>query len=247
MAENVKEDNINSLCKKYFTPELCEDCVTESKSTLEKKLWVQLEKYGKKISQKYHSVTDEDIEDVLIQTISDCFKNWRKGTPSTSYSAYYSASLRNNFMGENIRSKKQGMELCLDAPIDESDSPTSTIGDTIGDESANFTDIVETSFDAKKQFKFIDKCFRAKKGKDWWKSILTCYFYEDLHKLADSCPDTSLDRYSFIDMNIYNWNETPTQKKVAEYLGKDEGQMSTKLKVFINFVKEQYESKGVNL
>lgn len=26
-----KEDNIDSLCKKYFTPELCDEPVTESK------------------------------------------------------------------------------------------------------------------------------------------------------------------------------------------------------------------------
>ncbi len=244
MAENVKEDNINSLCKKYFTPELCEDCITESKSTLERKLWVQLEKYGKKISQKYQYVTEEGTEDVLIQTISECFKNWKNGTLNTSYTAYYATALSNNFIKENIRAGNAAEQVSLDAPKKDSDDYKVTLGDIIEDKNfRNPVEEVEIKSEADARFKFIDYCFRIKKGKDWWKSILTCHFYEELHKLVSSYSGIRLNRYSFVDMDIYNWKEPPTQKSVAEHLGKDEGQLSTKLKVFLSFVKEQYGSE----
>ena len=244
MAENVKEDNINSLCKKYFTPELCEDCITESKSTLERKLWVQMEKYGKKLSGEYSSITAEDCEDILIQTISECFKNWKNSAPSKSYTAYYATALSNNFRNENKKSEKKRIkEISLFAPIDETDD--NTISDTIEDEDPanNVSAVSESVSEAKDRFSFIDYCFRIKKGKDWWKSILTCHFYEELHKLVSSYSGIRLNRYSFVDMDIYNWKEPPTQKSVAEHLGKDEGQLSTKLKVFLSFVKEQYGSE----
>ncbi len=241
MAENEKDD-INSLCKKYFTPDSCKEGVTESKATLERKLWVQLEKYGKKISGDYSSIKEEDCEDILIQTISECFKNWKRSVPNTSYTAYYAAALSNNFSNENKKAKKRNEnEISFSAPI-EGDG-NKTIGDTIEDKaSANDVSAVsESVLEAKERFKFIDYCFRLKKREDWWKTLLTGYFYNDLHNLAYASPDINLQKFAFIDMEIYNWKDVPTQRQIAEYLTKDAGQLSRAIKTFISFIKESYQ------
>ncbi len=245
MTENVKEDNINSLCKKYFTPGLCGDVVTESKSTLERKLWVQLEKYGKKISGKYSSIGEEDCEDVLIQTISECFKNWKKEEPSISYTAYYTTALTNNFSKENIKAKNISGQDSLDAPKKDFDNHAVTLGDMVEDKNyRNPADDAEAKSEAEAQFKFIDYCYRIRKRADWWKSILTGHFYEDLHKFSHARPDISLQRFAFIDPEIYNWNDTPTQKQIAEHLNKEESQISRAIKSFISFVKESYKNEA---
>ena len=52
---------------------------------------------------------------------------------------------------------------------------------------------------------------------------------------------------NFIDMNIYNLTEAPTQNQIAEYLGKDKGQVSRALNSFKDFVQEQYAENGAKL
>lgn len=245
MAETVKDDDINSLCKKYFTPELCDEPVTESKAKLKNNLLVQLVKYGDSIVNKViikdrKNLKIEDFCLVVINTIEACMKKWAEGMECTAYSAYFYSAVKRNCINKLKTKEFQTIEYGtkLDATIDgKTDSPS--IGDFIKDNSKNYshTDLTDNTLAAEKRWEIIDRCFRARQRADWWKSILTGYFYEDLHKYANFSVDIDLNRYSFIDKTVYAWEEAPSQKKVAQYLGKDEGQLSKALKVFLDFIK----------
>ena len=241
----LNEDNINSLCKKYFTPELCAEPVTESKTTLERKLWIQLQKLGTTISRKYSSVGADDREDIILNTISECFKNWRKSCLTFVYSAYFSSAVKRGLLKAKAKhGQQQATEISLDTETDSGSGIT--VGDTIADKTADVPANFETVAEAKKRFKFIDYCFRMKKRTDWLKGIVTVHFYDDLHLLVQLSPDLDLARFSFVDMTVYNWNPAPSQKQIAGYFGKDEGQLSKALKKFLALVEEQYSSrKGV--
>ena len=70
-----KEENINSLCKKYFTPELCDEPVTESKAALKGKIWEQLLKYGDWICNNnfsYQGDADTFCE-IILNTVESCW------------------------------------------------------------------------------------------------------------------------------------------------------------------------------
>ena len=242
MSDNTeKEDNINSLCKKYFTPELCDEPVTETKHTLELKLWTQLEKYGHKVAQNYSALSSCDREDVIIFTIGECFKNWKKAAPDSLYTVYFGRSLKNNFAKQNKKVQKEiEIEQSFEAPIkdggisleDRMKSNDSAIDSKIG--------LIQ---EAKKNFKFIDYYFLIRKRADWWKSLITGYLYEDLHQFAELSPETDLNRFSFFDKVVFNFIEPPTQKMIAKYLGKDEGQISLALKTFSEGIKEHINLK----
>ena len=74
--------------------------------------------------------------------------------------------------------------------------------------------------------KFVNKIFRMKKRADWWKSLVTAVFYELLHRYFALSEDETPDMYSFIDKTVYELPDRPTQKEIANILGKNEGQLS---------------------
>ena len=79
MTSDEKEENINSLCKKYFTPELCSESITESKIALKGKIWTQLVKYGTWICRKnFVKLTEEMISEKIIDIILLCWPKWKK-------------------------------------------------------------------------------------------------------------------------------------------------------------------------
>ena len=238
-AENEKADNINSLCKKYFTPELCDEPVTESKATLERKLWVQLEKYAHKVARNYFSLTTDDCEDIFIETISESIKNWNKAAPKTTYTAYYTTALKNNLVKANNNAKqKEIKEISIDKPIpnkSSSNKKKETLNEIFKDYAPSSEDLYILGTIAKQKFKFIDKIFRMKKRDVWWKALLTWYFYDDLHKYFELL-DEPFNRYSFIDCDVYNSTVGEELKDIAQYLKKDKGQLSKALNNFLTLL-----------
>ena len=231
---NVAErnaDNINSLCKKYFTTELCDEPVTETKRALELKLWTQLEKYGHKIARNYSALTSHDADDVVIFTIGECFKNWReKALQNSTYTAYYATALKNNFARENEEAgKKNSREISLSTPVkgknDKGETTQNEPADTVEDKAMPMDSALALADDIEQKFKFIEKVFRLKKRDFWWNSLITWYFYDDLHKFF-SLSNVAITRFSFIDAKLYNSSIKENQKDIAKYLGKDEGQLS---------------------
>ena len=245
--EKLKEDNINSLCKKYFTPELCDEPVTESTRTLEFKLYTQLKKYVIYLKKKYQNLTTEDFEDISIDVIIKCFDIWKRDKKDRSYSSYFAQSFKYAAV-EFIRKKnnRQIKELSLDAPVKGLEGDDSrTLGEEICDDSSLIDSIIDrknTPIRAKLYFEYIDKCFRLKTRSDWYKPLLTCRFYEDLHTIYD-LPEFAYDLYklSFIDRSVYSMEQQPTQKEIAARLGKNEGQMTKAFDNFVQQVSEMYD------
>lgn len=241
-ANAEKEDNINSLCKKLFTPQLCEEPVTESRRTLEMKLWSQMTKYGQKLSSTFKDITQEELEDVVISTISGCFNIWKSDSPTSSYTAYYASALKYNFTDKNTKARQRdNLELSLDTPVAEStDDGTFSLGDTIVDETFKGPDVYFLEQVAVKNvFLTIDRVFRRKTRSEWYKAIITCELYDELHDFYDKHPDERIEKLAFIDLAVYGWSEKPTQKAVAKYLGKDSGQVNRALKAFLEPIQEE--------
>lgn len=138
MAENVKED-INSLCKKYFAPEFCDEPVTEVKRTLEMKLLKQMIRFARhifnnssykelKLPREYHESSNPKnkavktiiptLENAIDLAIAECLDKWRKEAPSVSYAAYFGKAFYNKLkdvIDEDIKSISgiSGLELQL--------------------------------------------------------------------------------------------------------------------------------------
>lgn len=241
VEKNEKEENINSLCKKYFTPELCDEPVTETKRALEFKLYKQLERYGKKMSETYSYIKQYDIEDIVQETVITCFKRWKTDAPE-NYASYYRRVIKNNFIRKNEQNaKRDNKEISSNTPKGN-DEDSDILEDDI-----QSPDYIKSPFydkEIKMRLRFIDKCFRAKKRADWWKGIVTGYLYDDLHIFFSHYSSEPMQRYSFIDVEIYNWENTPTQKQVAQFLGKDEGQVSRALTAFLENIEELYKKQG---
>ena len=241
VEKNEKEGNINSLCKKYFTPELCDEPVTETKQALEFKLYKQLVMYGRKIIGIYSYNKQYDIEDILQETVIACFEQW-KTVSLEKYASYYGKAIKNNFIRKNKQNdKRDNKEISSNTPKGN-DEDSDILEDDI-----QSPDYIKSPFydkEIKMRLRFIDKCFRARKRAGWWKGIVTGYLYEDLHTFFSHYPSEPMQRYSFIDVEIYNWENAPTQKQVAQFLGKDEGQVSRALTAFVENIEELYKKQG---
>ena len=115
--DTKKEENINFLCKKYFTPELCDEPVTESKMALQNKICKQLIRFGRSLWKRsgYKNIENLDMildpmpgnndkemissamEEAIYEAIANLFKSCKEMIPNVSYTAYFSAILKNEF------------------------------------------------------------------------------------------------------------------------------------------------------
>lgn len=251
VEKNEKEENINSLCKKYFTPELCDEPVTETKRALEFKLYVQFKRYGRKMSEDYSQLIKDsnggEIEGFIYEAIARCFSKWKKSPlkNDSAYRSYFASTMEKIFIRENKNIEKiRKTEISLEASQNGDEKEYSRKDNLEDSSEVSAEELISTEEEIKMRLRFIDKCFRAKKRADWWKGIVTGYLYEDLHIFFSHYPSEPMQRYSFIDVEIYNWENAPTQKQVAQFLGKDEGQVSRALTAFVENIEELYKKQG---
>lgn len=244
----LKEDNINSLCKKYYTPELCKEPVTETKRTLELKLWTQLEKYGHKVSQNYSALTSEDCEDVIIYTIGECFKNWKDAIPKATYSAYYSGALTNNFTKKNAEvQKRNNDEVSLQKQTSQKDTKL-----TLGDKLENIQDKNKKENEQAlnvivEQLDVIEKAFsdRVQKGREdkntanCRAALLTLELKEDFLKWGYIIKGEYGRNYSFIDKRILKMSDKLNKNKVAALFGINPTRATHILQDFLKEVKAE--------
>ncbi len=138
-----KKDNINSLCKKYFTPEICDEAITESKDTLKKNIMTQLYKYGLWcFNERIKNLNQEDKEksplifrddlkdDSIINAIEIIFDKGEKKEIQGFYSSYFKKVLFDKFY-KKLQLKAES-DSSLDEPLKEDDS-SSTLHDFIAD------------------------------------------------------------------------------------------------------------------
>jgi len=234
--EKVKsEDNINTLCKKLFAPGTCDSPVTESKNTLQNKIAVQLLKYGKAVANKSFSLEKEDVEDIILLTINDCFRAWEKKILESSYTAYFASSLKHALAKEVEKiAKKNSNEVSLQTPTGKEDEKT--LEDTIKIQEDNFER--EKLFGRNGIFSLINALYRSKNRPSYLKAALTAEFYDEFHLICSRYPKENIEKYDFIDMDVFNLSEKPIQKDIAQKLEKDAGQIARDKKAFLACLKE---------
>ena len=235
--EKVKsEDNINTLCKKLFAPETCDSPVTESKRTLRNKIAEQLLKYGKAVAKKSFSLEKEDVEDTVILAITDCFRAWEKSEVKENYKAYFASSVRNAFVKECEKiSKKKSNEVSLQAKIKE-DKENKSLEDKLKYDEDSFER--EKLFGRNGIFSVINALYRSKNRPLYLKAALTAEFYDEFHLICSRYPEERIEKYDFVDMDIFNLSEKPAQKYIAQKLEKDAGQIARDKKAFLACLKE---------
>lgn len=131
----------------------------------------------------------------------------------------------------------------LDEPVSGEDSDkNTTMNDLYKDPDAEFEITFESRDRAQEYIDLVDKTFRLKNRNNWYKSLLTGTLYDALHDFYDANPHLRIQKLSFIDMEIYDWKTAPEQKKIADYLGKDPGQINKALKNFLEPIKELFAS-----
>lgn len=120
-----KENSINITCKKLFTPELCGEPITETKTALKNKLYAELLRYGNKVAQGFKNEIDEyEMEGEIIDAIGSCWVQWEKKTVS-AYSVYFASALKNSLikLGKKNR-ERQEKEISITKARSEDDPRT---------------------------------------------------------------------------------------------------------------------------
>ena len=294
MAENSEknEDNINSLCKKYFTPELRTALSKKEERELQLKLIKRMEIFANSLWNKRNyknlNLQKNEKNDVVTKVeakdsaIALCFSSWKKNPlqNTNGYAKFFETTFINElhkFVDEDLKNftyvpekvtendrllcdkcksrgianddlsgqKKIAHEIglsddeyeavrkwrlsknlgSLEIPI--GDDEKGELKDNLEDERTQSPDNKYIEIETGKLIvKFVNKIFRMKKRADWWKSIVTAVFYELLHRYFALSEDETPDMYSFIDKTVYELPSKPTQKEIANILGKDEGQLS---------------------
>ncbi|MBP5602413.1 MAG: hypothetical protein J6X78_06770 [Treponema sp.] len=221
-------DDINSLCKKYFTPQLCDEIITESERSLFIKLYTQLQKYAYKISKNYSSLIYDDIEDVIQNTITECFAKWRE-EPKTNYTDYFSISIKHAFDKANIDAKrKKDNERSMDDTISDDNK---TLEQSIADEKQNkkypeLNSIVER---LDKLDSFFTKWSNGKYKKRAHKkdeSTINCLSALLTYEMKDDFIQWGLiikqeykRNYSFVDKRILNMEKSLSKAGIAALYG----------------------------
>ena len=252
--EKKSEDNINSLCKKYFTPELCKEAVTDSKTMLKNKLLTQLVKYGDFILKKEEKKAcseqkGSDLCEVVIDTIDKCWEKWEAGLSPKSYSAYFGKAIKQNRLSE-LKKKDNRIQSSNIPVYDNKGNELGSLQDCKEDEkNLKPLERLESKSKSQKILLTIDKLFRLKKNHpDGLKSMLTCKLYKGLHAYYDWFPEENMERLSFVDLKIYNWKnekgkeEEPSLTDVAKSLGKTLDDTYNPLKRFLDPIREMFDS-----
>lgn len=214
-----KEENIDSLCKKYFTPELCDEPVTESKAKLQNKICEQLIIFGRYLwkQKNYKNIKTLDMipdptalipkddendnrplisssmEDAIYEAIGILFKNCKKNIPDVSYKSYFSAILNNEFL------KKVDEEQISFSGV----NPLIKMYKQIKKHAAARNKKIENKSD------FFDFCIENEKEykEEDIKRLMKYVFYDKFLQDEVSFIDNDKDNeYSIFDNMFINWN-----------------------------------------
>ena len=168
-------------------------------------------------------------------TMNDCFRAWEKKIPESSYTAYFASSLKHALAKEVEKiAKKNSNEVSLQTPTGKEDEKT--LEDTIKIQEDNFER--EKLFGKNGIFSVINALYRSKNRPLYMKAALTVEFYDYLHLICSKYQNERIDKYDFVDMDIFNLSEKPAQKYIAQKFEKDAGQITRDKKAFLDCLKE---------
>lgn len=225
MKTNNSTERINDICFKLFAPHLCPEPVTESKTALENKLYNQILKFGTYILKiEEDDCYEDEKSESIYMALAVCINKFRTKeiTAEENFSAYFSTVLKNEY----FRIIKEAKHHCssLDIPVGEDED--FTIKDFIKDEKSLS---VEEAYEEKETstlvLRHLDICWKQAKFPEWYRAVITCDLYEVLHEIFCRY-EINPERYSFIDMEIYNLNKKIKYKELAVMIGKNSSQIS---------------------
>ncbi len=200
-----KEENpINLLCKKYFTPELCKEPVTETQAALKNKILAELLSYGDKICCKKFRGKEDFLCMEIVKTIEACWNSWKKSPCASSYSSYFYKALCNNLKKVCIKNEDEFKVTSLDSPVGKNDETVTLLDFEPDDKPASLDDKIENDSKLNKLFDDIEIYTRAARA-DTRKSLCIMFTYRILHDAE--FPDAvwikeKHKKYDFINMEL---------------------------------------------
>ncbi|WP_296028907.1 hypothetical protein [uncultured Treponema sp.] len=204
-SKSKEENPINLLCKKYFTPELCDGSVTETPAALKNKAFAELLSYGDKICCKKFRGKEDYLCMEIVKTIEACWNSWKKSPCSSSYSGYFYKALCNNLKKLCVQKEAEFKALPLDSPVVNGDDGSAILRDVVPDDRlANLDDKIENDSKLNKLFDDIEIYTRAVRA-DVRKSLCVMFTYRILHDAE--FPDSGWieekhKKYDFINMEL---------------------------------------------
>jgi hypothetical protein len=266
MAEKEnKEDNINTLCKKCFTPELCNEEIKESKDTLKKKIMAQLYMFGKWcFNQRIMSLSDEEkkksplvnrpdlTDDSIIDAIEIILKKGENKEIKGGYSSYFKAVIFDRFYKKQLL--KDENHFSFDEPLNSNESSSEdvvTLHDFIEDKKYMPIDNkYESSYSVFDILQVVENAYRnkqRKKYKAWLSPVLTRELFEGLKHFCNCYGEEKIQKYTFADQSIYNLDKKPTRKSIAESFNVDPSYLKNEIEKFLLPIKEQIEENLVDI
>lgn len=195
-SKSKEENPINLLCKKYFTPELCDGPVTETPAALKNKAFAELLSYGDEICCKKFRGKEDHLCMEIVKTIDACWNSWKKSPCSSSYSGYFYKALCNNLKKLCVQKEAEFKEMPFDSSVDKYDESD--------DKTASLDDKIENDSKLNKLFDDIEIYTRAVRA-DVRKSLCVMFTYRILHDAE--FPDSGWikdkhKKYDFINMEL---------------------------------------------
>lgn len=249
-SKSKEENPINLLCKKYFTPELCDDPVTETPAALKNKILAELLSYGDKICHKKFRGKKDLLCTEIVKTIELCWNSWKKSTCVSSYSSYFYKALCNNLEKVYLRKKDEFKEISLDAPVGKDDESATLLDFEFYDKLENLDDKIENDRKLDRLLYSVEAYIRAARS-DTRESLCIMFTYRILcyAEFPDSgWIEENHKKYDFINLELAedyfakqeaakseNKKFKYTQKDVAKLFGIPEKTLSDRSKKIDSF------------
>lgn len=203
-SKSKEENHVNLLCKKYFTPELCEEPVTETPSALKNKILAELLSYGDKICCKKFRGKEDSLCMEIVKTIEACWNSWKKSPCSSSYSGYFYKALCNNLKKLCVKKEAEFKALPLDSPVGKNSETVTLLDFEPDDKPASLDDKIENDSKLNKFLDDIEIYTRAART-DVRKSLCVMFTYWIL--CYAEFPDSGWieekhKKYDFINMEL---------------------------------------------
>lgn len=249
-SKSKEENPINLLCKKYFTPELCDEPVTETPAALKNKILAELLSYGDKICCKNFRGKEKFLCVEIVKTIEACWNSWKKSPCASSYSSYFYKALCNNLKKVCIQKDDEFKEISLDSPVGKNGETVTLLDFEPDDKLENLDDKIENDRKLDRLLYSVEAYIRAARS-DTRESLCIMFTYRIL--CYAEFPDSGWieekhKKYDFINLELAedyfakqeiakseNKNFKYTQKDVAKLFGIPEKTLSDRNKKIDSF------------
>lgn len=203
-SKSKEENPVNLLCKKFFTPELCDGPVTETPAALKNKAFAELLSYGDEICRKKFRGKEDLLCVEIVKTIEACWNSWKKSPCASSYSGYFYKALCNNLAKVCVQKDDEFKAMSFDSSVDKYGEPVTLLDFEPDDETASLDDKIDNDSKIDKLLDGIEIYTRAVRA-DVRKSLCVMFTYRILDDAE--FPDSGWieekhKKYGFINMEL---------------------------------------------